>query len=539
MHRLLVPLALSALALALFCWWVHPEVLDIRNVGWTLNGKDWGPNALGLAAYLRAGNWPGSTTPLVMAPEGIHLLMMDSNPLAGLLLKPFAGWLLPAPIQVIGWVMLINLALHVTFAWLLVRERAPNTASALAGTALLSLLPTLYNRFPHSNLTAHWLILLSLWLFVDRDRGRRWGLWLAVVALAGLIHSYLLLMVLAFWGSAALREVVLGDDRRGALASFAGMAGLGFALALFHGLTDAPVSTGTYGSFPMALDALWNPVIATNSVFLPASMYSPNQGFEGFQYLGVGLLILVGTGALLGLKYRPRRDGLVWLIPALFVLTAVAVSDVMVWGDARLLHARPPQGVIDALDLVRASGRLFWPVSYVLVYAALTTVLRWERARLLIAAALVLQVADMVPMMVAIRRETARATDSSVFDRTRDPRWATLIADAGEVAIQPPEAFRDAKLLEEIGWHAMLACRPMRFMYVSRVSRTATARLAAERRDFLAGKVPVDRLVVLYPGERVPDPLRARARVLDGVSVVIPVAPAPLPSCSSSPRSAS
>ena len=175
MHRLLIPLALSALALALFCWWVHPEVLDIRNVGWTLSGKGWGPNALGLAAYLRAGNWPGSTTPLVMAPEGIHLLMMDSNPLAGLLLKPFAGWLLPAPIQVIGWVMLINLALHVTFAWLLVRERAPNMASALAGTVLLCLLPTLYNRFPHSNLTTHWLILWSLWLFVDRDRGRRRG----------------------------------------------------------------------------------------------------------------------------------------------------------------------------------------------------------------------------------------------------------------------------------------------------------------------------------------------------------------------------
>jgi hypothetical protein len=539
MRRLLVPLALTALTLALFCWWVHPEVLDILNVGWTLNGKDWGPNALGLAAYLRAGSWPGSTTPLVMAPEGIHLLMMDSNPLVALLLKPFAGWLLPAQIQVIGWVMLINLALHVTFAWLLVRERAPNTGMALAGTALLALLPTLYNRFPHPNLTAHWLILWSLWLFVGRDRARRWEQWFVVVALAGLIHSYLLLMVLAFWGSAFVREVVLGGDRRGALASFAAMAGLGVALALFHGLTDTPMSTGTYGSFPMALDALWNPVVATNSAFLPASIYSPNQGFEGFQYLGAGLLLLVVAGALRGLTQRPRPDGLVWLMPALFVLTAVAVSDVVVWGDARLVHARPPQGVIDALDLVRASGRLFWPTSYVLVYAALTASMRWEKVRLLITAALVLQVADMVPMMAAIRGETARATDPAVFERTRDPRWATLIAGAGAIDIQPPEAFRDAKLLEEIGWHAMLACRPMRFMYVSRVSRAATARLAAERRDFLAGKVPADRLVVLYPGERVPDPLRPRRWVLDGVSVVIPVAPASPPSCSSSPRSAS
>lgn len=537
MGRFLPPIPLVLLAAGLFVWWMHPQVLDITNVGWTLNGKDWGQNALGLAAYLRQGAWPGGWTPLILAPEGVHLLMMDSNPLLGLLLKPFAGWLLPPGVQFVGWVLLLNLLLHVGFAWLLVRDRAPSAAAALAGAALLSLLPTLYNRYPHSNLAAHWLILWALWLFAERPRS--WGQWLVLTAIAGLIHSYLLLMVLAIWASAVLREVAIRGDRKGAVASLAATAGVGVALALYHGLTDPPVSTGTYGSFPMALDALWNPVLSTNSVFLPASMYSPNQGFEGFQYLGAGLLLLVAVALATSVRRGPRRDGMVWLAPAFLALTLVAVSDVVVIGGARWLHARPPQGAIDALDLVRASGRLFWPVAYAIVYAAVLAIYRLPKAGLVLAAALVVQVADMTPMMAAIRAETARAATSDTYRRTRDPRWDALIARAGAIDVEPHQPFRDVQLIEELGWRAMLACRPLRYMYASRVSRAATARLAVDRRAFLAGRIDPTWLVVLYPGEPVPAPLAKRARVLDGVTVIPPARAGPPPACPSSPRSAS
>ncbi|RDE06002.1 DUF6311 domain-containing protein [Sphingomonas aracearum] len=538
MRCLRVPLTLLLLAAALFGWWVHPQVLDPRNVGWTLNGRDWGQNALGLAAYLRAGTWPGLWTPLILAPNGIHLLMMDSNPLLGLLLWPVRAWL-PASVQFVGWMMLADVLLQVGFAWILMRERAPTFGTALAGTALLSLLPSFFGRLQHPNLAAHWLLLWGLWLFVDRARARCWGQWLLLIAIAGLIHNYLLLMVLALWGSAVLREGVLGPDRRGAFACVAAASGIGAWLIGWHGLTEPLVSTGTYGGFPMALDALWNPGAPANSVFLPASRYNDNQGFEGFQYLGAGLLLLLAA-ALAGVRRGPARDGMVWLVPALAVLTAVAVSDVVILGSHRLLHARPPQVVIDTLDLVRASGRLFWPAAYALVYAALVAVLRWRKAGLVLAAALVLQVADMVPMMAGLRASTARASaGGATFVRTRDPRWAAVIAAADAVDVQPPEPFLDVQLLEEVGWRAMLACRPMRFMYVSRVPRKAQARLTAERRAFLRGEVPAERLVLLYPGEPVPAPLRARALVLDGVTLIAPARPASPPTCSSSPRSAS
>ncbi|SEN37286.1 hypothetical protein SAMN05192583_2640 [Sphingomonas gellani] len=534
MHRLPVLLALFALTLVLFCWWLHPQVLDINRAGWTLNGKDWGQNALGLAAYLRRGGWPGTATPLILAPDGIHLLLMDSNPLLGLVLKPFAGWLIPAGVQFIGWMMFADVALQVMFAWILVRDHAPTRAHVLGGTALLCLLPSFFNRFPHPNLAAHWLILCGLWLFTDRVRARRWWAWLALIGVAGMTHSYLLLIVLAIWGSAVLREVALGPDRRGAMASVLGASGLGVLLVLLHGLNgEAPVSTGTYGSFPMALDALWNPTGPGYSAFLPGTMLNANQGFEGFQYLGVGLLLLVGIAILSAIGRRPRVDGMVWLLPAFAVLTMVAVSDVVVFGSHRLLHARPPQWVIDGLDLVRASGRLFWPVAYAMIYAALLAVWRMPRRDVIVAAALILQVADMVPMMATIRAETSAATSTRTFRRTRDPRWSAMIAQAGAIDVQPPDPFRDGQLLEEVGWRAMLACRPMRFMYVSRVPRAAEQRLAGERRAFLRGEVPGDRLVLLYRGEPVPAGLRARAMTLDGVTVIRPVMPARPAACRS------
>ena len=74
----------------MFVAWMHPAVLDPRNVGWLLDGSDRGQNSMGLIAYLRAGGpWPGLHDPLLMAPDGLPLALTDSNPLLGLLLKPF------------------------------------------------------------------------------------------------------------------------------------------------------------------------------------------------------------------------------------------------------------------------------------------------------------------------------------------------------------------------------------------------------------------------------------------------------------------
>jgi len=522
--------ALAAIMVSAFLAWMNPAILDITNVGWVLAGQDWGPTALGLAAYLQSGDWPGTATPLILAPEGVHLLMMDGNPLLGLLLKPFAPFL-PAGVQFIGWWLLISLALHVRFAWLLVKLHAPDFPSAWMGTALLTLLPTLYNRYGHANLCAHWLILWALWIFIDRERSRRWLPWLAVIGTAGLVHSYMLLMVGAIWASAMLREFVTGStsDRRRAIAMAAVVGAMVAGLALLHGLLDPPVSTGTYGGFPMALDALINPANPGYTLFLPSTPNSA-MGYEGFQYLGAGLILLVLIAIVTAIRTRKAEPGeLRWLLPAFAVLTLLAITNVLVLHGQRILFVPLPQPMVDALDLVRGSGRLFWPVAYTMVYAAILAAYRLERRTLVLAAALVLQVADMSAMFAAIRPQTALASKPGTYGATRDPRWQALVASASAIELQPPDPHRDLRVTEEIGWRAMLACRPMRHMYVARIPRSVQSRIDEDRRAFLAGRIDPTRLYILYRGEQVPAALAPRMRMLDGIAFIPPTNPAPPP----------
>jgi len=543
--RLLRSFAILLIALTAFLGWMHPGTLDITNIGWALR-DDWGTGVTGFNAYLKSGTWPGTYHPLMMAPEGAHLLLTDSIPLLALLVKPFA-WLLPSTgVQLLGWWLLACLVLQAAFAHALVRRYAADFMTAWLGTALLVVLPALFNRYPHPSLCAHWTILWALWVFVDVRRARQAGWWLVVIAIAGLIHSYLLLMVGAIWASALLERLWQRDWRNAAVQVVA--AGLVAAVIVtLHGaIGQGYVPTHTYGAFPMALDALINPAHPGYTALLPTTPDDQGRGFEGYQYLGAGLLVV--TIAAIGVRVAriapeprgPALRRLAWLLPAFAVLTLLAITHGVLLHGEVLFKLPLPRAVIDALDPVRASGRLFWPVAYTGLFAAIATIerLKLPTARLILASALMLQIIDIAPMLAAIRADTSEAGQARLYRRATDPRWAALIDSASAVEFQPATDRPDQKLLAEVGWRAMLACRPMRFSYVARWSRTDRDRLASDRAAFVAGRIDPSRLYVLFPGEPVPAPLASRARAIDGVTVIPPTVAAPPPGLCGNRRAA-
>ena len=150
MRALLPRLAFAALPLLLFLALFHPAILDIGNAGWLIRGTDNGENALGMHAWLLDGTGRALRTHLLNAPGGVAILFTDSNPLLGLLLKPFAAILLLANAQFVGLWLLLCLALHVFFSHALLRRFAPGPLALWCGVALLSALPTLFNRAVHA-----------------------------------------------------------------------------------------------------------------------------------------------------------------------------------------------------------------------------------------------------------------------------------------------------------------------------------------------------------------------------------------------------
>lgn len=539
MRRFAASAPFVVLPLALFAAFFDWAILDIGNAGWLIRGTDDGENALGLHAWLHD---PAATlslrTGLLNHPTGVPLLFTDSNPLVGLLAKPFAA-ILPADAQFVGPWYLLCLMLQVVFAWALLRRHAPGVVALWLGTALLAALPTLFARYVHANLFAHWLILASLWLYTDERRSAALRWWLPLIAAAALIHSYLLVMVGAIWASAMLEAFVRGDGRtRGAIsAQAAAVLALVAALAVWLGVLGDFLPAHNYGAFAMPIDALVNPANSDYSTLLPVTAQREGRGFEGFQYLGAGLIALVVIAIVVLVTLpRPAREAalhrrLIWLVPALVVLTLLAISNYPDVAGQKLWRIPLPAAVTDRLDAVRASGRLFWPVAYTLVLTAIVTSFRLgrERATMLLAAAAAIQCIDLASMTTTIRAVTHEAQDRRLYARTPDARWAGLVAQAGDVTFVPADATRDLALFQEIAWRAVSAQVPVRTVYAARTTRGDLRRLALEDEQFRRGILSPRRLYVLLPGEPVPAAAAARMRTIDGVRVIVP----------SSPRSAS
>lgn len=524
------PLApLAALAVALFSVFFHWQILDISNVAWLLRGTDNGENALGLHAWLHDPAPGFLRTFLLNAPEGTGLLFTDSNPLLSALAFPFRG-LLPADAQLIGWWLLACLFLQLFFAWKLLQRHAPNELALWCGVLLLAALPSLFNRIVHVNLMAHWLILWALWRFMDPERSASNRGWAVLIAITAFIHSYLLVMVGAIWASAMLERFWKNPKAAPRLlAECAAILGMVVAIAWSLGVFEPHWPSGNYGAFAMPLDALWNPGIQGYSTFLPAIEQRPGRGFEGFQYLGLGLLILLPLAAVLARRLpRPATDApdslarLKWLVPALIALTALAISTYPDFAGQRLQRYPLPDNIAVALDAVRASGRLFWPVAYVLVFAGIRILFRLEprRAGLVLAALAVVQTADLVPMAISIRGHSAAAPDAPLYARTRSPEWDRLIAQAKDIAFIPGDVTKGLGVFQEVAWRAAKTKVPVRAVYAARPSVASGARQSKETDAFRRGEVVPGRLYILIDGEPIPPPLMTRVRPLDGVTIL-------------------
>jgi hypothetical protein len=520
MSRIATPVLLLLLPVALFLAFFHPATLDIGNPGWLIRGSDNGENALGAHAYWHDPSAGASLrTRLLNAPEGVSVLFTDSNPLIALAIKPFAAWL-PADAQWVGPFILLCLILQTLFAWLLLRRHAPGPVALWAGVALLAFPPALFNRFVHANLMAHWLILAALWLFLDPERSRRLRWWAPLIAVATLIHSYLLIMVGAIWASTLLVRCVDGPrrERLAVLGHGAAVLLLVALLARWLGV-GGQMPTTDFGHYAMPLDALWNPAIGTFSTLLPAHEASPGRGFEGFQYRGAGGLVLIAL-ALVVAGCRPARTAegetarrLRRLVPALIVLAMLAIAQLPLSPEIRgLLHP------------VRASGRLFWPVGYVLVLMAVLATFRLssQRAALALVGVIAIQVVDLAGMAHALRVQSRSAGEHRLYASTPDPRWDALIAGARSIAFVPVDVTGNLALFQEISWRAAKAGRPVANVYAARVDRVTLHRLRSEAAAFARGERVPGRLYVLLAAVPLPPGMAAQRRRLDGVTVVLP-----------------
>ena len=465
-------------------------ILDPTRVDWLLAHPDTATTYLGWEFYRQAPllQWPYGANPAYGLEIGSSVVYSDSVPLLALALKPFSA-LLPTPFQYLGLWLLACFVLQAVLAYRLLRRFSESQALCWLGAAFFILAPAwLFRLFGHFALFGQWIVLAALCLYFS-PRFAPWR-WIALLCAAVLVHFYLLVMAGAIW----LADAWQRRSARYLLPGVLLVAGLMWVAGYFI-IGAAGSALPGYGTYRLNLLA----PIDTNGLWSRVVPDIPGAGgdFEGFSYFGIGLLLLVPLALWKRIAFDRR---LVPLLVAGLVLTLLALSNRVALGPIELFSYDVPGLLRPYTDLLRGSGRLFWPAYYLAVLAILVAVLRGFPPRVAMAicgVALVLQLADSAPASRRIQDITASAAWRSPLQH---PVWQDVAQRYKRVVyvLPPPQSTAYSTFLP---WAAFAAQHGMavNFGYFARVDaeRAIEASLALEA-AVRANRLDADALYVFW-----------------------------------------
>jgi hypothetical protein len=466
-----------------------------------------------LRAYLAEDwHWPLLQVERLHWPEGANLIYADVIPGLALLTKLWQSLTGQAVNYFGAWIFASFLLQPVAAAFLLRSLGVLRPLTLLAGCLLILALPVFPHRVDHPVLQAHWLLLLALGLALRTARGaepRRSITWLAVKTLMLLfVNAYLYAMAAVLLAGAtaeALRRGAFGW--RAAALCVGGWLALSAILLWFLGYLAGAADGWGYGYYSMNLVS---PILPQRSSLLPHYAQwvlggSPAhqsgdvvdatgfQRYEGYNYLGLGALLLLLLAVALGWRRLwPALRRQPFVIAAAVALGVFALSNVVWLGYGRLVVLPEPPAI---LQQFRSTGRVVWPLAYLLLAGgtALLAAARPRAALLLLPLVALVQLADL-QFMATRAYERMRAAYEPLLPQ--EP-WRALIARHALVRVYPSYECRGywQRLLMEVVSLAVDARRPVTVMYLSRLPARDCEAEAQERATL---KPSPDELVVLF-----------------------------------------
>jgi hypothetical protein len=215
-----------------------------------------------------------------------------------------------------------------------------------------------------------------------------------------------------------------------------------------------------------------------------------------------------------------RARTLKWVLIALSVL-AVSTK-IQIFGKT-LIDIPLPEAVVPVLGVIRASGRLFWPVAYTLIFLSLLVLYRSPKRTIWLGLIVGLQILDLGIFAGYVKGLTARASDRTIVSIAKSPQWTQLIAASAQVNFVPPDPHINTDRFYNVAYRAVSAKVPVTTMYGARPD-IRQQRLEMEGYSrFLKGEAAPDQLYVYLNPCPPPPALRARLRELDGYWILPPL----------------
>ena len=473
--------------------------LQPSNINWLLSVRhDWGTHYLGWAFYKNEPwHFPLGKVKGYNYPVGTNVGFTDSIPLFAIFFKLFAPRL-SEDFQYFGiWLFLCHL-LAAYFTILLFRLFKVNAVITLLAVIFVSANPVLVYRGLHPALCGQWLLLAGIYFyFLNPVNAKPYKILLyqfIILMLSSLINPYLCWMVLGFSFATPVKlcffdKVITWKYLLGYLLFSLFFLGLVWYITgmVELGKKEDFNIAGAYGLYSLNLNSLVNP--AGYSAILPQLKQVSWHQYEGFMYLGAGMLILLFLLLFYyGVIFINRRDekrktlknnftGYKGLIP-LLVLTALyaifSITLVFTFNDKVLFRIPAPAFFVRLEEIFRASARFFWMPYYLIVLFTLIGIAKSAIkpliASIIIIAALVIQLYDIKPLLTS--RRLLYGTYTPPMD---NQSWIRVMSQFDEILFFP--AFESPRIrsmdYQDFSYLALKAGKPVNLAYVARADSRA------------------------------------------------------------------
>ncbi len=466
--------------------------------------------------YYRAApwNWPLTVAENLMAPIGSSIAFTDSIPLVSVLCKVFAP-ILPETFQFFGWYNLLNFVLQGGFSMLLLRHFKLSRLYCLPASLLLLTIPIFIERsFRHDSLASQWMVLAALLFYL---RARRWrkfpiaGFFVLCVLAPGL-HTYFMPMVYALLAAALIEYIIRTHTVLRPvfwlLFCFVGTLVMAYIMGILT--RGGGGSSWGFGHFSMNLNSLFNPYSVAWSDSYHWSRLIPvlpqlERQYDGFNYLGLGVLavwpIMVAYGLLKWLRAKragsqqlnKRAKYFLWshlpLLVVLACLSVFAVSNLVAYNGTPIFQWFLPEKIMNLCGIFRASGRMFWPCTYLLTFLPLLFIGRVLPRRwpyLVLAGLLAVQLWDISGVLIEKHKYFASGPLVQEDIYSSEP-WREVMQEYDEVFVLDDHS--DYSLAAGlIRWNPEMVTN---LMLVNRGSYPAQEALREEtRQQLLSGQAP-------------------------------------------------
>ena len=386
-------------------------------------------------------------------PIGTNIIYTDSIPALAIFGKLFRI-LLPKNFHPFGlWFTFCFIAQAVCLTLIVFKLGQKNYLATLAVSIFGIFSPILLDRYRHISLCSHFIILLALYLYLElRDRKdiHKWKwLFFSLVLFSLFIHIFLFLITFGVFLAALFQNynnhpetakeplgfILLSIFILAGIMFFTGHIGWGHIYRIGEG----------FGIYSMNLLSPFLPM--DGSLFLKTPIIDPSHGqrAEGYNYLGLGLILLLVFNLVFCRKHIRviyKKNTYLFWIALLFII--LAISNKIYFLNFRVLDIPISYPIFNFIHQFRSSGRFYWLAHYIILISLVLLALRYAPQKykvwVLVIAAFI-QFLDTIPLQARLRNATRwnekEIENTPFLNKARSKEWENAITKHQFLEIYP------------------------------------------------------------------------------------------------------